>query len=79
MNKVHVPNTLWTSHLAKLYSPENLFSLRQEIDALNNPKIRYKDHFLTSLSKYTLGKGIQRELLENSSPEPRSKSIIRCQ
>ncbi|MFX0173819.1 MAG: hypothetical protein ACFE9L_18200 [Candidatus Hodarchaeota archaeon] len=52
MNKIHVPKELWTQELTDLYSPKNLYSLKQEIDNLNNPKIRYKDHFLSIALKY---------------------------
>lgn len=52
MNKIHVPKELWSTRLTKLYSPENLYKLKRKIDRLNNPKIQFKDHFLTKIAKY---------------------------
>lgn len=52
MNKTHVPKELWTKNQKKLYSPESLYKLKNEIDALGNPKIRFKDHFLSTIKKY---------------------------
>ncbi len=51
MNKIHVPKNLWTKELTNLYSGESLSQLKSEIDSLNNPKIRYKDHFLNILAR----------------------------
>ena len=51
MNKIHVPKNLWTQDLTNLYSAESLMLLKNEIDTLNNKKIRYKDHFLNILAK----------------------------
>lgn len=63
MNKIHVPKELWTQDLTELYSPESLYSLKKEIDSLNNAKIRYKDHFITIASKYTPNNEKKQEIL----------------
>ena len=56
MNKIHVPKELWSKRESNLYSPENLFYLKQDIDALKNPKIRYKDHFLKGVNRFSASK-----------------------
>lgn len=52
MNKIHVPKERWSQRESTLYSPQALFYLKQEIDAMNNPKIRYKDHFLKGVNRF---------------------------
>jgi len=54
MNKVHVPKEMWNGELTTLYSPTALKQFKKEIDALNNPKIQYKDHFLNILDKFNV-------------------------
>ena len=54
MNKIQVPKELWTQESTDRYSPKSLYSLKQEIDNFYNPKIRYKDHFLSIASKFIL-------------------------
>jgi len=54
MNKIHVPKELWTEKEKKLYSPKTLIQIKEEVDALNSNKIRYKDHFLANLKKYPI-------------------------
>ncbi len=61
MNKIHVPKELWTDELTQLYSPLSLSKFKTKIDALNNSKIRYKDHFLTILKRS------ERQKVEKSS------------
>jgi len=49
MNKHHVPKDLWTEKETILYSIETREKIREEIFALKNPKIKFKDHFLSKL------------------------------
>ncbi|MHA1874962.1 MAG: radical SAM protein [Promethearchaeota archaeon] len=49
MNKIHVPKELWTARESEIYGVAFRMKLKQEIDKLQNAKIKYKDHFLVNL------------------------------
>lgn len=51
MNKIHVPQILWSKTEDQLYSSENLTSIKLAVDSLNSSKIKYKDHFMTKIDK----------------------------
>jgi len=50
MNKTHVLKGFWTENETTLYSVEIREKIREEILALKNPKIKFKDHFMNGLA-----------------------------
>ena len=51
MNKIHVPKELWNEKQEELYSVEFRSKIKEKIDRLACSRIRFKDHFLTGLTK----------------------------